>query len=151
MAKQSCHIVRVIPVLQLFVFCSVAKYKHGMTTCGVDWSDHSGSVPFQASGDSNVLVITSEDMQGPDVVQRNPAVELTEGLRRMLESQGISREDQSDDLTIAKARYNLDKMYTITGVVCSTSKERLTRERVLQRIKTLMTTSKDKAGGDSDA
>ena len=120
-------------------------FRHKMA----EWTDHSGTVPYQAGGDSNVLIIVSEDVQGPDVVPRKAAIELTEGCRKMLESQGITRpEDQSDDLAIAKARYNLDKMYTITGVESGTSRGRLTREKVLQRIKTLMTTSSDKAGGD---
>ena len=80
-----------------------------------------------------MLIIVSEDVSGPDVVQRRAAIELTEEWRGKLESQGIAREYHSDDLTIVKARCNLAKRCIITGVeMSSPGGKRLTRERVLK-------------------
>ena len=94
-----------------------------------------------------MLIIVSEDVSGPDVVQRRPAIEVTEEWRGKLESQGIAREDQSDDLTLVKARYSLDKGCTITGVEMSgPGGKRLTRDRVLKQIMVLANTSTTKGG-----
>ncbi len=121
-----------------------------MATGGVEWSDRSGKVTYGAGGDGDVLIIVTEDVSGPDVVQRREAIELTEKWRGKLESQGIAWEHQTDDLSIVKARYNLDKKETITGLVMSRpGGERLTRERVLKHINTLMQNYSDKAGGES--
>ena len=114
----------------------------------MEWSDHSGRVVYSAGGDSDVLIIVSEDVSGPDVVQRRPAIEVTEEWRGKLESQGIAREDQSDDLTIVKARCSLDKRRTITGVEINSPGERLIRDRVLTRIETIMRNT-GKEGGNS--
>ena len=105
------------------------------------------NVSDSAGRDRDVLIIQSEDVSGPDVVQRRPAIELTEGWNRLLENQGITRMDQSDDLSIVKARYGLDKRFCIAGMeISSSGREKLTRKRALNRIKTLMKNSEAKIG-----
>ena len=61
-------------------------------------------------------------------------MEMTEEMRGKLESEGITRGEQSDDLTIVKARYNLDKCNTIH----KPDGEKLTKESVLKQISRLM-------------
>ena len=76
---------------------------------GIQWSSHSGKARYGASGTRDVLIIVSESWSSPDVAQRRAAIELTEEWRGKLENQGIAREDQSDDLSIVKARYSLSR------------------------------------------
>ena len=122
-----------------------------MAAGDVEWSDRSGKVAYGAGGNRDVLIIVSEDVSGPDVVQRRAAIELTEEQREELESQGIAREDQSDDLSMVQARYSLDKRYTITGVeMTSPGGERLTRERVLKQIN-ILCNSNQRPGGNYSA
>ena len=92
----------------------------------IPWSDHWGKTFYGAVGNRDVLIIVSEDpldhldvylpVERPDVVERRPAIQLTEEVRRKLEHQGILREEQCDDLTIVKARYGLHKETTLYGV-----------------------------------
>ena len=114
------------------------------------WSDNSGKSTYGASAHGDVLVIVSEceSHPNPDVVQRRAASELTEEWRGKLENQGIARENQQDDLSLVKARYDLDKQYTIVGVeMSSPGGERLTRDRVLEKIRTIMKNSDGTKGG----
>ncbi len=117
---------------------------------GPTWSNNSGKSNYGVNCHCDVLIIVSEceSQPGPDVVQRRGASELTEEWRGKLENQGIAREDQHDDLSIVKARYALDSDYTIAGVEMSSPwGERLTRERVLKKIKTTMNNcDRDKGG-----
>ena len=130
----------------LFIF--TAENAQEKTTDGVEWTNLSGKTNYGAGGDRAVLIIVSEDVSGPDVVQRRAAIELTEEWRGKLESQGIAREHQSDDLTMVKARYHLNKRHTITGVeMSSPGGERLTREKVLRQITTVMENC-NKTGGE---
>ena len=115
---------------------------------GPKWTNLSGKVVYGALSASDVLIIVSEDVSGPDVVQRRAAIELTEEQRGKLENQGIAREDQHDDLSIVKARYSLDKNLQVAGVEMSgPGGERLTREVVLKKINTLMNNCEPKKGG----
>ena len=106
------------------------------------WTDNEGKTTYGASGHCDVVIIESEceSHPSPDVVQRRPASELTEEWRGKLENQGIARDSQQDDLSIVKARYVLShNNYTIAGVeVGSPGGEKLTRERVLKTISTIM-------------
>ena len=122
-----------------------------MASCSsveVPWSDNLGKTLYGASGNRDVLIIVSEEpLNHPDVVERRPAIQLTEEVRGKLEHQGISREEQCDDLTIVKARNGLDKRHTIYGVEMSgPGGERLTRESVYKQITSLMNNT-DKEGG----
>ena len=109
-----------------------------------EWSDHSGKVHGY---DRDVLIIVSEDVSGPAVVQRRAAIELAEW-KTKLEKQGIAREDMTDDLSIVRARHHLDKDCTVTGVEMSSPEgERLTKERVLKQITTTMSNYNNRAGG----
>ena len=116
------------------------------TDINPEWTNLSGKVGYSAGGDRDVLIIVPEDVSGPDIVQRRPAIELTEEWRGKLENQGIEREDHSDDLTLVKARYSLDKSRTITDM-SSPGGEKLTRERMLKAIKVLMNNCEAKKGG----
>ena len=114
-----------------------------------NWSDSSGKYVYAATGSYQVLFIVSEGdvSPHPDVVRRRAAIELTEEVRGKLENQGISRDQQQDDLAIVKARYGLDQT-PIMGVEMSQEGEpALTRDRVLARIATLMANYKDSGGG----
>jgi len=65
---------------------------------------------FTDMGKTDVLMIVSTySSQNPKVVQRREYSDLSGEERGMLESQGLSRAQQTDDLTIMKARYALDK------------------------------------------
>ena len=118
-------------------------------SAGPEWSSRSGKIEYAAGGNRDVLFIVSEDdLAHPDVVQRRPAIELTQEVREKLEDQGITKEDQGDDLTIMKARYSLDKKRTVHGVeVSQPGGEKLTKESVLKHITTLMNNHDDKGGG----
>ena len=96
-----------------------------------------------------MILSECESHPNPDVVQRRAASELTEEWRGKLENQGIAREDQHDDLSIVKARYILShKRYTIAGVeINSPGGERLTRDRVLKKIQTVMNNCDNTRGG----
>ena len=87
-------------------------------------------------------------MSHPDVVPRRPAIELTHQLREKLENQGIARDQQTDDLTIMKARYGLtNDCRSIEVEMSQPGGERVTRESVLKHITTLMNNHDDRAGG----
>ena len=85
-----------------------------MASCSsveVPWSDNLGKTFYGASGNRDVLIILSEEpLDHPDVVESRPAIQLTEEVRGKLEHQGIPREEQCDDLTIVKARYDVLSM-----------------------------------------
>ncbi len=115
------------------------------------WTDNSGKTTYGASSHCDALIIVSEceSQPGPDAVQRRGASELTEEWRGKLENQGIAREDQHDDLSIVKARYILShSKYTVAGVeMSSPGGERLTRDRVLKKIRTVMNNCDNTRGG----
>ena len=115
----------------------------------IEWTDLSGKVSYGARTDKDVLLIVSEDdLSHPDVVPRRPAIELTQELREKLENQGIARDQQTDDLTIMKARYGLtNNRKTIEVEMSQPGGERVTRESVLKHITTLMDNHDDRAGG----
>ena len=104
---------------------------------------------YSAGGKRDVLLIVSEDdLSHPDVVPRRSAIELTQQLREKLENQGIARDQQTDDVTITRARYSQDKRYMIHRVETSQpGGERVTRESVLKHITTFMNNHYDTAGG----
>ena len=116
---------------------------------GPKWSDHSGKTDYAVASQGEVLIIVSEDdLPEPDVVRRRPAIEVTEEVRGKLENQGIPREDQCDDLSIVKARYGLDKEYTVMGVEKSQpGGVGLTRKSVLKQIKLIMNNYDGNGGG----
>ena len=116
---------------------------------GPEWTDKSGKIRYGATGECDVLIIVSEDgLPEPDVVRRRPAIELTEEVRGKLENQGIPREDQCDDLSIVKARYGLDKDFTVKGVeIGQPGGVGLTRKSVLKQIKLIMNNYDGNGGG----
>ena len=82
------------------------------------------------------------------VVPRRPAIELTQQLREKLENQGIARDQQTDDLTIMKARCGLNKDRPVQDVLASQpGGERVTRESVLKQISAFINNHEDRAGG----
>ena len=81
------------------------------------------------------------------MVERRPAIQLTEEVRGELEHQGIPREEQCDDFTTVKARYDLDTKKTVYEEETSgPGRERLTRNSVCKKITSLMNNT-DKEGG----
>ena len=116
---------------------------------GPEWSTLSGKVAYEAVGKRDVLLIVSEDdLSHPDVVPRRPAIELTQQLRERLENQGIARDQQTDDITIMRARHDLtNASRSIEVEISQPGRERVTRESVLKHITTLMKNHDDRAGG----
>ena len=116
---------------------------------GPEWTNLSGKVTYSARGKRDVLLIVpNNDLSDPDVVPRRPAIELTQQLREKLENQGIARDQQTDDLTIMKARYGLDKNRRLQEVQTSQpGGKSVTRESVLKQITSLMNNHEDRAGG----
>jgi len=103
---------------------------------------------YSAGGDRNVLIVTSigeVNIDSPDVVPRS-AVELTEDNRRKLTNQGVP-EECCDDLSIIKARINLDKTYHLVGTEVSEPGNELSRSYILGRIADLMKQN-NKPGGE---
>ena len=92
--------------------CIHSTHKSHQKTASTDdgpvWSDLSGKTVTKLLAKEMYCLIVSEDyLSHPDVVPRRPAIELTHQLREKLENQGIARDQQTDDLTIMKARYGL--------------------------------------------
>ena len=82
------------------------------------------------------------------MVPRRPAIELTQQLKEKLENQGIARDQQTDDITIMKARYGLtNDCRSIEVEMSQPGGERVTRKSVLKRITTLFKNHDDTAGG----
>ena len=103
---------------------------------------------YSAGGDRNVLIVASigeVNIDSPDVVPRS-AVELTEDNRRKLTNQGVP-EECCDDLSIIKARINLDKTYHLVGTEVSEPGNELSRSYILGRIADLMKQN-NKPGGE---
>ena len=110
------------------------------------WENFKGH--YSAGGDRDVLVVASigeVNFDSPDVVPRS-AVELTEENRRKLTNQGIP-EECCDDLSIVKARINLDKKCHLVGMEVSEPGHDLSRSYILGRIEDLMKRS-NKPGGE---
>ena len=88
-------------------------------------------------------------MSDPDAVPRRRAIELTEGMRRDLEDQGITRKEQYDDFTIGKTRHLLAKHTSSFAEERSEiGGELLTKTSVMRKIATLM--EKSEGGGMSE-
>ena len=114
----------------------------------VDWSNLSGKVQYAAVGERDVLFIVSDSSsRNPDVVPSRSRGELTNDERRKLEHQGVPRDCHHDDLSIMKARYELDTENQIVGVESGDSGRELTCEDVKKQIASLMNNT-DKRGGE---
>ncbi len=138
--------------VQVFVFCGL--YIHSlswlvMATGGSSpaWSTHNGKHTYGATGKREVLLITSNPTtQDDDVVPRRPGGELTDDDRRRLENQGIPRDCHHDDLSIAKARFSLDKDMSIAEVLRDDGSP-LTCKQVTKKITQLLNNT-DTCGGE---
>ena len=75
-------------------------------------------------------------------------MELTEDDRRRLINQGIPEHCFGDDLSIVRARWNLDKECCLSGVEVSKPGKELSRNYVLKQIASLMNNT-TKPGGRS--
>ena len=103
---------------------------------------------YQASGDRDVFIISSEgQFEELDVVSRSSVV-ITEEDRLKLTNQGIPP-DCSDDLSIVQARIGLDKTLELVRVEASKPGRDLTCGYVLEQIEELLKNSK-KPGGTID-
>ena len=97
---------------------------------------------FSDMGKTDVLLIVPESTESnPQAVPRRPKSELSNADRVKLENQGVSKEHHTDDLTIMKARYALDKDCCILEVEHSR-----TAAQVKRRINTLFSTTKNQSG-----
>lgn len=107
-----------------------------------------GTAAYGAAGGRDILLISSEaPLCSPDAVPRC-RVELTEDDRRRLINQGIPEHCFGDDLSIVRARLNLDKECCLSGVEVSKPGKELSRDYVLKQIASLMNNT-TKPGGRS--
>ena len=110
------------------------------------WENFKGR--YSAGGDRNVLIVASigeVNIDSPDVVPRS-AVELTEDSRRKLTNQGVP-EECCDDLSIIKARINLDRALHLVSTEVSEPGNELSRSYILGRVEDLMQRN-NKPGGE---
>ena len=112
-----------------------------------EWTTFSGKYAYSAYGTIDILFIVSDSpSSNPDVVPRRSRGELTDDERRKLEHQGVPRDSHHDDLSIMKARYNLDKYCAVVGVQSGDSGRELTCGDIKKQIASLMNNT-DKAAG----
>ncbi len=81
-------------------------------------------------------------MSGVDVVPRRNRPPLTEEEKHKLQEQGIHKDCCHSDLSIMKARYDLDKKCTSAGVLTGEQRTCEVRQRITELFKTT-----DKEGG----
>ena len=101
-----------------------------------------------AAGNRDVLIISSSGKpQGSHIVPRCNN-EITEARRKKLINQGIPPDcDFSDDLSIIRARIDLDSTLELVRVLVSEVGKELSRSDVLEQIKIFLRSTK-KPGGE---
>ena len=98
----------------------------------IQWKSHGGKYRYAGYGTKDVLFIVPDGSNVPaGAVPRKKREGLTDEEADKLENQGISKELQSDDLSIMKARFKSDERCTILddmiGVLaCDTLKKKIT-------------------------
>ena len=112
------------------------------------WEIYYGS--YYAGGDRDFLLISSEGplpTANPAVIPRCGVRVLEKDCRRMV-NQGLelSAESLQDDLEIVRARVRIDKTLELVGEEISQPGHILSRSHVLQRIETVLKSSR-KSGG----
>ena len=119
-----------------------------MAKSKIQWSNYAGKITDSAGGKRDVLLIVSEEpLEHDDVVQRRPALPLTETVIQKLEIQGVAKAAQGNDRTILETRYSLDNECQVRGVVVSEAGNPLKKEKVENEIKNIMKNYKGNGGG----
>ena len=95
---------------------------------------------YGAKGPRDVLIISNETAEGPDVVQRKKGC-LTQEDKDRLISQGIPPDCWEDDVKMMEARYSKEKRFSVVSIERDT-----TAEHILSTIDTLLKNTK-KPGG----
>lgn len=102
---------------------------------------------FSDMGKTDVLLIVSEpDSRNPLVVPRRPNTELSPPEVVKLENQGVAKEHHTDDLSIMKARYELDKDCCMVGVEQGQTDRELSSVDVRKKISSVFSTTKNQSG-----
>ncbi len=97
---------------------------------------------FADMGKTDVLLITSELTNSrPLVVPHRPCAQLSQAEVVKLENQGVSKEHHTDDCSIMKARYALDKDCCIWPV----EKGRVTALEIRRKIAALFSSTKNQS------
>ena len=102
-----------------------------------------GVTTYGAYGPRDVLIVSSEGLEGPDIVPRRRG-ELSPQDKQRLSSQGIPEESWEEDERMMEERYGKDKRYTL---IPRGSKEVLTCQNVKEKIRAVMK-STTKPGGN---
>lgn len=104
-----------------------------------------GQQLYGAYGTRDILIISQEDtlQEGQDVVSRQ-TVMLTKEDEKKLDRLGLPPDSKHDDATIMAARIALDSEYTLVSTERSRPGQALTKDYILEMIRTTMkSTSKD--------
>lgn len=114
-------------------------------------ADRYCSAPINGAGPSpsgDVLMIVSEgDHLPPDAIKRRSAHAITEELQQKLVAQGIPPSQQQDEVTLIRARYELDHERKVRDVMMSESGGALlSRADVLQQINIMMSNTSTRQG-----
>lgn len=99
-----------------------------------------------AAGSRDVLfIVSSEKLQGPDIVPRRDVVLTKEDIEKL---QRLNFSSEEDEASILVARIEMDKAenMSVVGVERSTPEKSLTKEYVLKRIEKVMTSTKKQGG-----
>ena len=86
-----------------------------------------------------LIIVSSESLEGPDIVPRKKKGCLTQKDKDKLTSHGIPTDCWEDEGKLMEARYKKDKKRTVLPIE---NKEDMTAEYVLQKITTLFNTTK---------
>ena len=99
-----------------------------------------GNKVYTALGPRDVLIISNETVEGPDVVPRKKG-SLTQEDKDRLTSQGITPDCWEDDAKMMEARFSRDRDYSVISIERNT-----TADNILSKIDTLLKNTK-KPGG----
>ena len=103
-----------------------------------------GKKLYAAQGPRDVLIISNETAEGPDVVQRKKSC-LTQEDKYRLTSQGIPPDCLEDDAKMMEARYSKEKRFSVVSIERNT-----TAEHILSKIDTLLKNTKKPGGKNSN-
>ena len=105
--------------------------------------DFQGRKVYGALGPIDVLIISNETVEGPDIVPRKKGC-LTQKDKDRLTSQGIPPDCWENDAKIIEARCSRDGRFSVASIERDT-----TAEHILSRIDTLLKNTKKKGGKNS--
>ena len=107
-------------------------------------SEFQGRKIYYALGPRDVLIISSESLEDPDIVPRKKG-SLTQKDKDRLTSQGIPPDCWEDDAKMMEARFSRDRRCSVVSMERDT-----TAEHILSTIDTLLKNTKKPGGKNSN-